>query len=146
MKYGIDIDSEKILSSISEKLNRRGHFIVNFTYENNINSGKLLLKKVIMANVTNIDFYFSINFNKDTLFPEILYNKYTCSKIFANEIKNVIKFKYNNIECKNGENLYLLINIKAPVVCIKFPLKDKVKIEKLLLTDKITDLLENIKL
>ena len=94
MKYGIDINSEKILSFISEKLKGKGSFIIDFTEKNN---GRALLKKVLIANVTNIDFYFAIEFKNDISFAEILYDEHYCSKVFGQELINILDSKFTHI-------------------------------------------------
>lgn len=145
MKYGIDINSEKILSFISEKLKERGHFIIDLTDYSNINNGKSLLKKVIIANVTNIEFYLVIKFKNEVSFPIIFYAD-NSSKIFANELMEVLEDSFENIACKNGRHLYLIKNINTSVVYITFSIKDKEIVENLLITNKLIDILENIKI
>ena len=142
MKYGIDIDSEKILDFISERLKERGHFIIDLTEKNNINKGKSLLKKVLIANVTNIDLYFAINFKKDISFGEILFNNDNSSKILGEELLKLIDNNFENIICKNGTYLYLIKNINSAVVYAAFPMEYKEKIEDVLITNKLIDILE----
>ncbi len=144
MKYGIDINSERILSFISEKLKERGHFIIDLTDKNNINNGKSLLKKVIISNVTNVDFFLAIDFKKEITVPVIFYED-NYSEIFVKEFIEVFGDKFKNISCKNGKHLYLVKNIKASVVYITFSTKDKEIVEKLLITNRLIDILENIK-
>ena len=64
MKYGIDINNKRIFNDISEGLKNKGNFIVDLT-ENRTTTGRTLLKKVLIANVTNIDFYFAIDFKNE---------------------------------------------------------------------------------
>lgn len=146
MKYGIDINNEKILSFISEKLKEKGNFIIDFTDKNNKNNGRALLKKVLIANVTNIDFYFAIDFKNDISFAEILYDEHHCSKVFAQELANFLESKFINIICKIDNHLYLIKNIEAPVVYVSFPMSDKEEIEDLLIDNKIIDILLRIKI
>ena len=146
MKYGIDINSEKILSFISEKLKGEGSFIIDFTEKNNKNNGRALLKKVLIANVTNIDFYFAIEFKNDIPFAEILYDEHYCSKVFAQKIVNLLESKFINIVCKIDNHLYLIKNIEAPVVYVSFPMNDKEEIENLLIDNKVIDILMGIKI
>lgn len=142
MKYGIDIDSEKILDFISERLKERGHFIIDLTEKNDINKGKALLKKVLIANVTNIDLYFAINFKKDISFGEILFNNDNYSKILGQELLKLIDNNFENIICKNGNYLYLIKNVNSAVVYTSFPMEYKEKIEDVLITNKLIDILE----
>ncbi|MCF0149375.1 MAG: hypothetical protein HUJ77_13390 [Clostridium sp.] len=145
MKYGIDINSEKILSFISEKLKERGHFIIDLTDYNNVNNGKSLLKKVIIANVTNIEFYLSIDFKEDASFPTIFYAD-NSTKIIANEVMELLEDSFENISCKSGKHLYLIKNINTPVVYISFSIKDRELVESILITNKLINILENIKI
>ncbi len=146
MKYGIDINSEKILSFISEKLKGEGSFIIDFTEKNNKNNGRALLKKVLIANVTNIDFYFAIEFKNDISFAEILYDEHYCSKVFAQKLVDLLESKFINIVCKIDNHLYLIKNIEAPVVYVSFPMSDKEEIENFLIDNKIIDILMTIKI
>ena len=143
MKYGIDINSEKILSFISEKLKGEGSFIIDFTEGS---SGRALLKKVLIANVTNIDFYFAIEFKNDISFAEILYDEHYCSKVFAQKLVDLLESKFINIVCKIDNHLYLIKNIEAPVVYVSFPMSDKEEIENFLIDNKIIDILMTIKI
>lgn len=47
MKYGIDINNERILKVVSEGLKDKGNFIVDLTEYQNVINGKMLLKKSI---------------------------------------------------------------------------------------------------
>ncbi len=146
MKYGIDINSERILNFISEKLKEKGDFIIDLTDRNNINNGKSLLKKVLIANVTNIDFYFAVDFRKETSFCEIFYDDDNYCKIIGEKLMNILGNSFENISCKNGNHLYLIKNIKSSAVYAMFPMKDKERIEELLVTNKLIDILEIIKM
>lgn len=145
MKYGIDINNERILSAVSEKLRDRGNLIVDFTERENINTGRKLLKKVLIANITNIDFYFAIDFKDEISFCEIFYNEDKCSKVFVEKLINTLSDKFQNIICKSGKHLYLIKNVEAPVVYVRIPLKDEEKIGSLVV-DKLINILENIKI
>ena len=142
MKYGIDINSEKILNFISERLKERGHFIIDLTERNNINNGKSLLKKVLIANVTNIDLYFAIDFKKEISLCEIFFDEDNYSKILGEELTNLIGNRFENIVCKNGSNLYLIKNINSSVVYVSSPMEYKETMENLLVTNKLIDILE----
>ena len=142
MKYGIDINSEKILNFISERLKERGHFIIDLTERNNINNGKSLLKKVLIANVTNIDLYFAIDFKKEISLCEIFFDEDNYSKILGEELTNLIGSRFENIICKNGSHLYLIKNINSSVVYVSSPMEYKETMENLLVTNKLIDILE----
>lgn len=121
MKYGIDINNDEILNIISEGLKRRGNFIVNLTQKENINYGKKLLKKALIANVASVDVYFSIDFKSGNENLEILYSEYNDSKIRAENLKKTLDKKFENVLCKKGDYLYLIKNIDAPVICLRIP-------------------------
>lgn len=145
MKYGIDINSERILSFITKKLKERGNFVVDFTERKNINTGRILLKKVLIANITNLDFYFAIDFKNEISFCEIFYNEDNCSKILGERLTNILNDTFQNVVCKNGEHLYLIKNIGAPVLYMRIPRQDEEKMEDLLIT-RLTNILDSIKI
>lgn len=142
MKYGIDINNTIVLNAISHKLKESGNFIVDLSQ--NQNTGKTLLKKVLIANVTNIDFYIGIEFKKDASVFEIFYDNNENSKECAEMVKKLLNKDFEDIICKNGEHLYLLKNISAPVLYIRIPFKDKETIQKLYIKG-IANILANIK-
>jgi len=144
VKYGLDINNEEVSNFISENLKARGNFIVNFTERNNIVTGSILLSKVILAYITNIDFYFIIEFKEDISFGEIYYSPCKVSKDIGENLLNIFHEEFENIICENGEHLYLIKNIKAPVIYVKLPIKEKEEIEELVMY-KIIDLLVSIK-
>ena len=75
MKYGIDINNTRILNAISQGLKETGNFVVDLSKNQNKNMGKNLLEKVLIANITNIDFYVGIEFKKDISICEIFYDR-----------------------------------------------------------------------
>lgn len=143
MKYGIDINSQEISNFISENLKARGNFIVNFTERNNIVTGSALLRKVLLAYITNIDFYFIIEFSDNLSFSEIFYSQCNSAEDMGKKLLCILNDIFENIVCKNGEHLYLIKNINAPVVYIKLPIKEKEKIQELIMY-KIINLLESM--
>ncbi|WP_308780067.1 hypothetical protein [uncultured Clostridium sp.] len=145
MKYGIDINSEKILNFISERLKERGHFIIDLTERNNVNNGRVLLKKVLIANVTNIDLYFAIDFKKEASFCEIFFNEDDHSKKLGEKLIKIIGSRLENIVCKNGSHLYLIKNIKSSAIYVSSPIEYKDIIENLLDTNELIDILESKK-
>lgn len=145
MKYGIDINNGRILKAISEGLKDRGNFIVDLTEHENIIIGKMLLKKVLIANVTNIDFYFAIEFKNSWFNCEIFYGEGSSSKIYSEKIMNLLNSRFKNIVCNDGQHLYLLKNTKAPVVYVKIPLQYEEKLEGSFL-DELINILRSIEL
>ncbi|MCR1949460.1 MULTISPECIES: hypothetical protein [unclassified Clostridium] len=143
MKYGIDINNTRILNAISQGLKERGNFIVNLSQIQNRNIGKNLLEKVLIANITNIDFYVGIEFKKDISMCEIFYDRN--SKICCEMVENLLKNNLKNTICEKGEHLYLLKNTNAPGLYIKIPLENEEIIEKLYI-EGIVNILANINL
>lgn len=122
MKFGIDINNNEIFSVISEKLKKKENFVVDLRRNKNISYGKALLKKVLIANVTNVDIYFEVNFKSENKDIELLYNSYKSSKIRAEKIKENLDKKFHNVLCSKDEKLYLLKNINAEVIYLKVPI------------------------
>lgn len=143
MKYGIDINNARILNAISQGLKERGNFIVNLSDNQNKNTGKNLLEKVLIANITNIDFYVGIEFKKDISICEIFYDKNRNSKVCCEMVENLLKDNLKNTICEKGEHLYLLKNTNAPGLYIKIPLENEEIIEKLYI-EGIVNILANI--
>ena len=114
MKYGLEINNKNILDEILNYIKDSGDFMVNLSeedvdYNKNINYGKILRKKVLKSNVTNIDFYFKIEF-LDKI--EGIYIYYSPNKkieaVINSSIEKLMKEPVT-IEKKEGENLYLFI-------------------------------------
>ncbi|MDV4152672.1 hypothetical protein R0131_17730 [Clostridium sp. AL.422] len=145
MKYGIDINSEKISSFITDKLKSKGNFIVNFNEKNSISTGRTLLKKVLIAYITKIDFYFAIDFKENIVASEIFYSECDCSILIGRKLLNIFDDILQEVICEKGEHLYLIKNIDAPVVYIRIPLEEKEKLEEFVI-NKIITLLESIKI
>lgn len=143
MKYGIDINDTRVLNAISQGLKERGNFIVDLSENLNKNIGKNLLEKVLIANITNIDFYVGIEFKKDISKCEIYYDKNIDSKVCCEMVENLFKDNLRNTTCEKGEHLYLLKNTNAPGVYIKVPLENEEIIEKLYI-EGIVNILANI--
>ncbi|WP_291651314.1 hypothetical protein [Clostridium sp.] len=143
MKYGIDINNIRILNAISQGLKERGNFIVDLSENQNKNMGKNLLEKVLIANITNIDFYIGIEFKNDISMCKIFYDKN--SKVCCEMVENLFKDNLKKTICEKGEHLYLLKNINAPGLYIKVPLEDEEIIEKLNI-EGIVNILANFNL
>lgn len=129
MKYGIDINNTRILNAISQGLKETGNFVVDLSKNQNKNMGKNLLEKVLIANITNIDFYVGIEFKKDISICEIFYDRN--SKVCCEMVENLLKDNLKKTICEKGEHLYLLKNINAPGLYIRVPLENEEIMEKL---------------
>ena len=128
MKYGIDINNKNILDEIIEYLKEVGDFSVNLSeedinYNRQINYGKVLMKKVLKANVTKIDLYFKIEFLDEISEILIYFSSGDKAKRIGNSIGNVLASKFVGINMKEGESLYVLKNINTLGIVLKFPKK-----------------------
>ena len=143
MKYGIDINNTRILNAISQGLKETGNFVVDLSKNQNKNMGKNLLEKVLIANITNIDFYVGIEFKKDISICEIFYDRN--SKVCCVMVENLLKDNLKKTICEKGEHLYLLKNINAPGLYIRVPLENEEIMEKLNI-EGIVNILANFNL
>ncbi|EEH97354.1 MAG: hypothetical protein E7D28_06300 [Clostridium sp.] len=143
MKYGIDINNTRILNAISQGLKETGNFVVDLSKNQNKNMGKNLLEKVLIANITNIDFYVGIEFKKDISICEIFYDRN--SKVCCEMVENLLKDNLKKTICEKGEHLYLLKNINAPGLYIRVPLENEEIMEKLNI-EGIVNILANFNL
>lgn len=141
MKYGIDINNTEILKAISQKLKESGNFIVDL-YQGQ-STARSLLKKVLIANITNIDFYVGIEFKKDISQCEIFYDNNEKSKECSEMVNKLLNENIKNIICKQGDHLYLLKNINAPALYVKIPVEAEETIEQLYI-EGIVDILNEI--
>jgi hypothetical protein len=143
VKYGIDINNTRILNAISQGLKETGNFVVDLSKNQNKNMGKNLLEKVLIANITNIDFYVGIEFKKDISICEIFYDRN--SKVCCEMVENLLKDNLKKTICEKGEHLYLLKNINAPGLYIRVPLENEEIMEKLNI-EGIVNILANFNL
>ena len=143
MKYGIDINNTRILNAISQGLKETGNFVVDLSKNQNKNMGKNLLEKVLIANITNIDFYVGIEFKKEISICEIFYDRN--SKVCCEMVENLLKDNLKKTICEKGEHLYLLKNINAPGLYIRVPLENEEIMEKLNI-EGIVNILANFNL
>lgn len=147
MKYGLDVNNKNILDEILNYIKDNGDFMVNLSeedveYNKNINYGKILRKKVLKSNVTNIDFYFKIEF-LDKI--EGIYIYYCPNKKIEEVINSNIEKLMKEpilIERKDGKNLYLLKNINALGIVLKIPEKLIEKVEITIIKEILKDLKE----
>lgn len=147
MKYGLDVNNKNILDEIINYIKDSGDFMVNLSeedvdYNKNINYGKILRKKVLKSNVTNIDFYFKIEF-VDKI--DGIYIYYSLNEKIEEVINSTIEKLVKEpvlIERKEGENLYLLKNINALGIVLKIPEKLIEKVEITTIKEILKDLRE----
>lgn len=123
MKYALDINCDDILKILLDRLLKDGDFIINLSNLKDKKIGKILKKKALISNTTNIDFYIGIDFS-DISECKIYcdYNEES-KKIYEtinDNLKNIL-----DIKLEVGESLYILKNTSAPAIYIKLPLENK---------------------
>ncbi|MGL5085514.1 MAG: hypothetical protein ACRC68_07320 [Clostridium sp.] len=147
MKYGIDVNNELLCKRVLDKIKAGGHVIVDLSVEKWSNRGQEVFKKVLLGNITSIDFYLGIEFveNEDNKNEYKLYyseNEYARKHSF--NIEKFLKDEVENITCNSGNHLYLIKNMDCPGIYIKIPLNQKVE-ENIKLIDKLLEELIDIK-
>lgn len=124
MKFGIDVNNEYLCGIMLNKIKNSGNITVDLTEEKWMNRGQDVFKKVLLANITNINFYIGIDFRKYNEEYEIFYSNNKISKDYSLNIKCYLSSEMINATCQNGEHLYLIKNMKCPGVYIRVPLKE----------------------
>ncbi|MGL5353651.1 MAG: hypothetical protein ACRDA5_10040 [Clostridium sp.] len=144
MKYGIDVNNELLSKRVLEKIKAGGHVVVDLTTEKWSNRGQEVFKRVLLGNITSIDFYLGIEFvlNEDEC--KILYSNNEYAKNHALKIEKKLSSDFTSIICQEGENLYLIKNMDCPGIYIKMSLSEKVE-ENIERIDKIIEELIDIK-
>jgi len=144
LKFGIDVNQEYLCKRTLEKIKEKGHTIVDLTVEKWPNKGQEVFKKVLLANITNIDFYIGIEFIEYNEEYKIFYSDNECSKICSFKIKESLKVKSENIICEDGNHLYLIKNMNSPGIYIVIPLKENKK-ENIEIIDNLIEKLIEVK-
>lgn len=135
MKFGIDINEEKISRKLIEVLKTEGSYVIDLSTINYSNLGNKLHKKILLINSSKLDFYLNIEFSKD-IYENEFYYKGENSKALCEYVSNKIKevFKKDN-KINEGMDLYLIKNSICNSVLIKINkdlLKEKDNIEKII--------------
>lgn len=141
MKFGVDVNKEELNKRALEIIKDNGHLIVDLTLEKWANKGQEVFKKVLLATITNVEFYIGIEFTESEEDCKIFYSNNEISKIFSLKIKGSLNSEIKNVICENGNHLYLIRNMECPGLYIKAPLTiDKKKNMKVidLITKEIT--------
>lgn len=121
MKFGIDVNIEKLCNIVIEKIKGNGYIAVDLTWEKWLNKGQEVFKKVLLANITNIDFFIGIEFIKNYNECRIFYSNNELSKACSIKIKKILSEDIDNIICEDGNCLYLIKNIDSPGIYIRIP-------------------------
>lgn len=125
LKYGIDVNNELACKIVVEKIKENGNVVVDLTVEKWNNRGQEVFKKVLLANITNIDFYVGIEFVKNIDKYKVFYSDNEYSKRYSLKIFNKLNTKVNNSILEDGKHLYLIKNMSCPGIYIKIPINDK---------------------
>lgn len=123
MKFGVDVNNEYLCKIMLDKIKDNGHIVVDLTEEKWANKGQEVFKKVLLGNITNINFYVGIDFRNGNEEYEILYSNDEISKTYSLKIEESLSSEIVNISCKEGNNLYLIKNMNCPGIYIRVPLK-----------------------
>lgn len=144
MKFGVDVNNEYLCKRVLEKIKDNGHIMVDLTVEKWSNKGQEVLKKVLLANITNIDFYIGIEYKKSYEEYKIFYSNNEYSKTCSFKIKETLSSEIENITCVDGTHLYLIKNMNSPGIYIKMPLKENNE-DNIKILDRLIDQLIDIK-
>ncbi len=138
MKYGIDagynlcgygeregkIEEEELVKEIGykiiEKLKSRGYSVVNCIPSKASSIGDSLHKRVLIANMNNVDIFISVNFTAGEEIKTEIFAVTEEERCIAKKILNEMKaqgFIVGGI--KDGSKIYLLKNIRAKAIFIK---------------------------
>lgn len=126
MKYGLDIKSDFLREKIGKALSEEGHTIISMDKLEYYNKGDLLVKKVLLANQTRVDFYIKLDISEDVENRLIFYGDRSVKSLELYESLHEEKELFNseNIKYIEGLNYYLIKNIKGSVVFLDIHLKE----------------------
>lgn len=124
MKIGVDVNNQELCKVALCKIKESGNVIVDLTVEKWINRGEEVFRKVLLGNITNIDFYIGIEFIKSSETYKIFYSYNEFSKTCSAKIKKSLSCKNINVVCEDGSHLYLIKNMNSPGIYIMIPFKN----------------------
>lgn len=107
-----------------DKIKHAGNVIVDLTVEKWTNRGQEVFRKVLLGNITNIDFYIGIEFIEGAEKLKILYSDNYISEEISYKIMQSLIEESSNIVRGNGSHLYLIKNMNSPGIYIVVPLKE----------------------
>lgn len=126
MKVGIDIDKLHISRAVINELKNEGYYVVNMTLDKNEPVGEEVFKKTILANSAKLDFFLLIKTDSSQKGINIYYKNNILSKNFSVEFINSLKgLGFDNLNIFEGEEFYLIQNVKAPTVIVKINILNK---------------------
>ncbi|WP_024613552.1 N-acetylmuramoyl-L-alanine amidase [Clostridium sp. Ade.TY] len=126
MKVGIDIDKLHISRAVIDELKNEGYYVVNMTLDKNEPVGEEVFKKTILANSAKLDFFLLIKTDSSQKGINVYYKNNILSKNFSVEFINSLKgLGFDNLNIFEGEEFYLIQNVKAPTVIVKINILNK---------------------
>lgn len=126
MKVGIDIDKLHISRAVINELKNEGYYVVNMTLDKNEPVGEEVFKKTILANSAKLDFFLLIKTDSSQKGINVYYKNNILSKNFSVEFINSLKrLGFDNLNIFEGEEFYLIQNVKAPTVIVKINILNK---------------------
>lgn len=126
MKVGIDIDKLHISRAVIDELKNEGYYVVNMTLDKNEPVGEEVFKKTILANSAKLDFFLLIKTDSSQKGINVYYKNNILSKNFSVEFINSLKgLGFDNLNIFEGEEFYLIQNVKAPTVIVKVNILNK---------------------
>lgn len=143
MKYGLDVNNKLLLEELVKVLESKGNFIVNFSTLKNKNTGALLYKKTLFANVTKIDVYLGIENIEDDEESRIYFNDFLKSEQIRQRIISILQKISREPIVEGSEQLYLGKNVNSLVIYCKIKVVEE-NIIKEKVIEKLIEVLDNI--
>lgn len=145
MKIGLDTNDDFIANLVKNALKSKKGLIVDMALERNISIGNEVFEKVIIANNSSLDFYLKVEVRRGKENIKIYNGCLEKSEKFSNMFfKEIYESGISKVNLYNGENYYLIKNIKVPVVIIKIYMNDDSKISKKEISNKIIKCIKSI--
>lgn len=144
MKFGIDVNNEYLCKIMLDRMKCAGHITVDLTAEKWTNKGQEVFKKVLLANITNINFYIGIDFSKYNEKYEIFYSNNELSKDYSLKVEGILSCEMINVTCEDGSHLYLIKNMNCPGIYIRAPLKENNE-DNIIMIDKFVEKIIDLK-
>lgn len=123
MKVGIDGNDKEVLRVIKEKIIEKANLVIDLSEITAVNKGELIYRKVLIANITKINCCICIDVEDDENINHItiLYDNCECGILKSREVLGIISKGMNNIDYKEGNNLYFIEMTDCPVIKIIIP-------------------------
>ncbi len=123
MKIGFVTPSLELFNIINIKMRPLGHTIIYCTPEGTKNLGESIHKKVLMANHSRVDFFISINIERDVENSVLVYSKLHETSDFINSILMGFQEEgFHNKGVKEGKKYYIIKNVLSKSFIINITL------------------------